>query len=241
MNDALTEVARDVDRYSERRQFPRQAFPLESPPVVAAEAQGCLDPEQAAYELGMASTSINPAFARNAFDWLIERRSDDPRAYVGYSVIEREGGDFEEAFRAARYALRLDRGNIRARVEMATTMVEACREDLDPRCRRQWQNAAAIYAAVLEEEPDRIDAAFGLGVAQVLLGRPGEAIGVLQRAHEQAPWAPRISLFLGEAYRLSGQAERAGWHLSRAARWEVEPEWQDKAKRAIRLLPSAGG
>lgn len=241
MNDGLAEVARDVERYRERHLFPERTLTLAAAPLPAVEARGCLDPAQAAYELGMASTSINPAFARDAFDWLIERSSDDPRAYIGYSVIERGAGAFEEAFRTARYALRLDRHNVRARVELATVMVEACREDQDPRCRRQWRNAAALYAGILDDEPDRIDAAFGLGVAQLLLGEPALAIGALQRAHAQAPWAPRISLFLGEAHRLAGNSAQAGWHLARAARWEVEPAWRDKAKQAIRLLETSRG
>jgi tetratricopeptide (TPR) repeat protein len=241
MGESLTEVARDLERYRERRRFPTVSVPVETPATAPVDARGCLEPSQVAYELGMASSSINPAFARDAFDWLIETSSDDPRAYVGYSVIERAQGEFREAWRSARYAIRLDQHNVRARVEMATAMVEACREDHNPDCQRQWRHAAELYTTALAAEPERADANFGLGVVQFLLGHPEDAIPALQRAHRTAPWAPRISLFLGEAYRLAGDVEQASWHLARALRWEVEPEWQLKAEAAVKLLPRKSG
>ncbi len=115
-------------------------------------------------------------------------------------------------------------------------MVEACRENDNPECRAQWQQAVEVYQAALALEPARTDAHFGLGVVHFLLGESELAIAALEHAHAQAPGAPRISLFLGEAYRLVGKPERASWHLLRTMRWEVEPEWRDKAREAVRLL-----
>jgi len=241
IGENLTEVARDLQRYQERRRFPSLRVPITPVTLSAVERRECLEPGEVAYELGMASSRINPDFARDAFDWLLEKSSDDARPYVGYSVIERAEGEFRDAWRSARYAMRLDRANIRAQVEMATALVEACREEENPDCRRQWQDAATLYASVLAVEPERADAAFGLGVAHFLLGDPEQAIVSLRRAHEKAPWAPRISLFLGEAYRLAGDEEQARLHLARAVRWEVEPEWQFKAAKAVELLSGSNG
>lgn len=237
--ESPVELARDLSRYAERRKFPTATRFLQLSRPAHVKNQDCLDQGQIAYELGIASTAINPGFARDAFDWLIEKSADDPRAYIGHSILERGRGEFLEASRAARFAVHLDARSARARVELATAMIEACRDAGDTACHQQWREAATIYEAALAMEPERADAAFGLGVALFLLAEPMQAIRMLQRAHEHAPWAPRISLFLGDAWRQVGDIAKARWHLARAVRWEVEPAWQAQARRAYALVAAA--
>ncbi len=92
LDENLVELARDFGRYRHRGRFPIQEIALSLPAPSAVVTVGCLESGEVAYQLGMASSTIHPGFARDAFDWLVERSSDDARPYVGYSVIERADG-----------------------------------------------------------------------------------------------------------------------------------------------------
>ena len=63
-----------------------------------------------------------------------------------------------------------------------------------------------------------------------------QATARLEEAYELAPWAPRVNLFLGEAYRLKGQPQKAREHLQRAVNWEIETAWRERAVHALSLV-----
>ena len=101
------------------------------------------------------------------------------------------------------------------------------------------------YRVALQVDPERVDAAFGLGVSYLHSGQPGDAVNYLRVAFRRAPWAPRVNYYLGEAYRLSGNNRKAEIHLRKTLNWDRSAGWRELAKLALGKLvttsASSGG
>ena len=69
--------------------------------------------------------------------------------------------------------------------------------------------AEPVYRSITLEDPGSIEAALGLGNTLLALGRPDDAIEVLQRAESLDPRATDTLLALSRAHRMAGNTARA--------------------------------
>ena len=194
----------------------------------------CLDPLEARLSLARVIMVRNPLLAGRLLEDVLEDAPNDVRALVSYSRALR--GLRGKAHTIAAQALQLDPSDPGANVRMAELIVSRCMEDIAALCKRNWADAAELYRTALKSDPERVDAAFGLGVVYVHTGKPGDAINYLLVAHRLAPWAPRINYYLGEAYRLSGKEALARLHLKKTYHWDASEDWRKRARISLSLL-----
>lgn len=79
----------------------------------------------------------------------------------------------------------------------------------------RFDEAAALYAEIVEALPEEPLIRFNLGMALCMAGRPGEALPQLERALEQQPKLVPAHLFLGMAHVELGHPDRAREPLER--------------------------
>ncbi|MGH7313842.1 MAG: tetratricopeptide repeat protein, partial [Candidatus Rokuibacteriota bacterium] len=103
----------------------------------------------------------------------------------------------------------------------------------------RYDEAAARFQAVLAEDPNRLDALIGLGLAQYQLGAWDDAIDVLSRATALAPGHPAGRLFLGLAYLRRGDEGRADEHLTAYRDLRTDPRTASLVDRALQVLRGA--
>jgi tetratricopeptide (TPR) repeat protein len=226
------QMQRTLARYARRRSLPTTEVPLPETDMTAA--MRVLAPSEALFELGIASATHNSAFAEAAFAHLQSLESEAHRALVGQAILARAAGQHAEAGQLATQALRHAPHDTAARTLLARATADACPEA--KRCHDAWRQAAQHFEQALHAEPDRTDALLGLGAVQFRLGELDAALMHLQAAYARAPWSARVNFFLGEAYRLADRAALARKHLNRAERWERNPRWKARARRALALL-----
>ncbi len=229
-------------RYRRRTRLPRQTFKLDQEPDTAITESEKISASTVAWILGNAAFELNPQFGQPAFEWLLKQPQSERIAHTGLALLAQHQKNYDAAALYALKALATSNGQPAertgqlARVVLADAMIERCRDASS--CRSEWQGAVRLYRSALDAEPGRLDALFGLGVAQMKLSDLEQAVSTLEQAHENTPWTPRISLYLGEAYRLSGRRTAARQQLTRALRWEEDAFWRERAKEALSLLDS---
>jgi len=103
----------------------------------------------------------------------------------------------------------------------------------------RYDEAASRFAAVLAEEPDRLDALVGLGLARYQLGAWDDAVDVLERAVAQAPGHAMARLYLGLAHLQRGEEGRADEHLTAFRTLQLDPRTAAQVDRTLRLLRDA--
>lgn len=103
----------------------------------------------------------------------------------------------------------------------------------------RYDEAASRFAAVLAEDPDRLDALVGLGRARYKLGDWDAAVDALERAVVQAPGHATARLYLGLAYLQRGEEGRAEEHLSAFRSLQADPRTAAQVDRTLRLLRDA--
>ncbi len=223
-------------RYSNMLRLPILDLPFPAMPAPRIASNGCMDSTDVAFELGVASVDWNLAYATKLFDTMLSADYEDPRAHIGKSIVSRSRGKISEAQAHAARAVELDVRNVWARVQLADTLLDTCANSTHSECTPDWERIIELYQTALALQPDRVDALFGLGVTRLFTGYSEQAVVYLQRVYEHAPWAPRINLYLGEAYRLAGDAVNAQFYLTRAYQSESTKIWRDKARQALALL-----
>ena len=230
---SVSDLERLLKAYGKRRPLPTQTLvvdvehetPMDVQSMTRAEVQRALG--RAAMATG------NNSFAAELFQEALEEDPDDIEALVGISAAT---DDPERSTETAKRALELDPNHPGANIRMAEIHVRGCARSTQERCYAILRESAEFYRRAVRNDPDGVEAAFGLGVIYLHAGQPGDALGYLRVAYRRAPWAPRINLFLGEAYRLTGDTERARVHLAMAMHWHREQRWREAAALALSLL-----
>ncbi|MCP5179586.1 MAG: hypothetical protein H6993_13220 [Pseudomonadales bacterium] len=230
-------VERDLETYAKRVELPTLRFAVARSVSAERPTAAQLNATDLAFELGLVSAEMNPRFAARAFRRVGKGAAGDARAVVGRAILHRQQGRLRNALAEARVALSMDGTAPLNRLILADVLLESCPANRSVVCRMQRREAQTLYQQVVDAYPERRDALFGLGVSCFLLGDNECALVHLQTAHVLAPWAPRISLFLGEALRLAGDSVASERHLRRAARWEQDAVWRRKAVHALALVP----
>ncbi|MFZ3236401.1 MAG: sulfotransferase, partial [Stellaceae bacterium] len=85
--------------------------------------------------------------------------------------------------------------------------------------------AEGLYRAVLQDDPDHLQARFNLGLVCVRRGAVGEAVDLFRQAVDQKPDFAEAHNALGIALRLTGQKEAALPHY--AAALAVKPDYAE--------------
>lgn len=235
------DLEKQLRRYSTINRLPTFTWDYTEAPAYEIKSKGCLSRNDIAFELGIVSADWNVGYAAKLFDTMIRANSKDPRAYIGQSIISHRKGAINAAQTNAQRAVELDASHVWAKVQLANTLLETCMNSDNAQCVPDWQLIIRLYRAALHEEPERVDAIFGLGIVYLFTNRPTEAMDLFQQAYQHAPWAPRINLFLGETYRLTGDETNARLYLTRAYQWETKETWRSKAQEAMALLQPENG
>ena len=231
----LDDLGRLLHAYGRRTSLPTQTLvanvdhetPMDVKPMTRAEVRRTL--------AGAAMATGNDSYAAQLFQQVLEENPDDIDALVGLSAT---AGDLTSSLETARRALALDADHPDANIRMAELHANKCGQSTRDQCYDILLESAEFYRRALRSDPDGVDAAFGLGVTYLHAGQPGNALGYLRVAYHRTPWAPRVNHFLGEAYRLIGDPERARVHLSKAMHWHREELWRERAARALSMLES---
>ena len=231
----LDDLGRLLNAYGRRSSLPTQTLvanvdheiPMDVEPMTRAEVRRTL--------AGAAVATGNDSYAAQLFQQVLQENPDDIDALVGLSAT---AGDLTSSLETARRALALDADHPDANIRMAELHATKCGQSTRDQCYAILLDSAKLYRRALRSDPDGVDAAFGLGVTYLHAGQPGNALGYLRVAYRRAPWAPRVNHFLGEAYRLIGDAQRARVHLSKAMHWHREELWRERAALALSMLES---
>ena len=223
--------------YAAEGQRPATVFRFEvgeyEPPTPKRE---CLDDIESRLLLAEAVARQRPAKAAALYDAVLARQPRHVGALVGRSAAT---DDLIEARRYAQAALDVDAEDAPANIRMAQIGMTACETLANAECGRELAAAAGYLERALETDGKRTDAIYRLGVLYLLRGAPDEALAHMLHAYARAPWSPRVNYYLGQAYRLGGDVERAKRHLEKTANWHPDPAWRSRAERIIERMDAA--
>ena len=217
-----------LNQYLKIHRLPPQTLALpraEAPTPMRA----CLTGDQRDYELALSITPLNSSIAVR----VLEAIEPDVRFLTALSQAVWNDGDRAQAL--IDQALALEPADPEANVQFAHLLVRGCSFSSASACIGKWARAVERYLAVLERNPERYDAAYGLGVAYLHTGRAAEAMRYLRLAYEKMPWEVSVNFYLGEGYRIAGDP-RAAAHLRNALNWTSDPMWRERAEFALQRL-----
>lgn len=213
--------------------------PVASAPVEPSTVRfRCLDPFERDLSLALAVHRQNPDLARTMLSPYLDVAAPKDRLValnIALARVEIASDELGAAEQRVQQALALDGQHAETTVLAADLRVQACLFDRSKPCRENWLAANTLYRAALHQDPTRYDGIFGVGLAELHLGRAGDAANYLKVAHARAPWAAVINYYLGESYRLMGDS-RAGTYLENARNWAVQDIWRLLAEESLRLM-----
>lgn len=99
-----------------------------------------------------------------------------------------------------------------------------------------YAEAEGYFMRALIDDPKRIDALVGLGVAQYKTGEMDLAIETLEKALAARPNDPNGQLYLGLAYLKKNDAVRAGEHLTVLRGLPIDPRLAQQVDRALEVI-----
>lgn len=231
----LPTLERMLRAYGKRRSLPTRIHVVDVERETPMDVQP-LDPAQVWHALaGAAAATGNGHFAARLYQRVLAENPDDADALVGLSATTE---DPARSLAAAQRALALNAGHPGANIRMAKLSVSECQQATRDQCYDKWRESAEFYRRAVRSDPEGVDAVFGLGVVYLHVGQAGDALGYLRVAYQRAPWAPPVNLYLGEAYRLVGDAESARVHLTKAMHWHRDERWRERAALALSMIES---
>ena len=231
----LPALERTLNAYTRRVSLPTRTLVVDVEHETPMDVQPLTVPE-VRHALANAAAAVgNLRYAARLFQKILDDNPDDIDALVGFSSTTK---DPEHSLETAERALALDGNHPGANIRMAEINVTRCGQANRDECLTIWRKSAEFYRRAVANDPDDVDAAFGLGVIYLHVGQPGDAVGYLRVAHGRAPWVPRINLFLGEAYRLIGDVESARTHLTKAMHWHHDARWRERSALALSMIDS---
>ncbi len=245
-----------LERYYENDRLPVYRFQTAITEKLPFRRE-CLDPLAARYELAQAAAFRNPEFALDLYAEVAERNPNHIGALIGLSRLDTGNKSVELAKRA--YGV--DPDDPAANIRLAELLVANCRQgatfidDVDPdsgtlandmpgverrmavsqaeSCRRNVEDAIALYRRAIHSPSHAGTAAYGLGIASLLTRQWSDALTFLHAAYLRAPWSPQVNFYLGEAYRRTGDLGRARRHFRKTVNWHPERSWRDRAEHAL--------
>ncbi len=197
-----------------------------------APARTCLTRSRRNYELAVSIIRMNPDLAIRVLEEL------EPTAQHLTALAQAVWSDAGRAAALVNQALALSPADPNANVQRAHLLGRGCAFSSHATCIGKWVRAAQLYRDVLNRNPTRFDAAYGLGVAYLHTGRASEAIKHLRLAYQKMPWNVPINFYLGEGYRIAND-RRAAVHLQNARNWAQDDLWRQRAEFSLQRLKDA--
>jgi tetratricopeptide (TPR) repeat protein len=102
----------------------------------------------------------------------------------------------------------------------------------------RYLDASSAFERALAEDPDRLDALVGLGIARYKLRAFDDAITALERAEGRASRDATVRLYLGLSYLEKGEVGPADGHLTAFVEIAVDRRIAAQAQRALSILRS---
>ncbi|MCP5181111.1 MAG: hypothetical protein H6993_12010 [Pseudomonadales bacterium] len=186
----------------------------------------CLDATASKLLLAEPLAALNPSRVAQHLDGIETTAADVLRSRAAEIL-----GDGRLAVTLAQRASAA--GDVAGTVQLALLQLSDCLADR-PACTADWQAHALVLRRLIQTHPDNYPAVYGLGLAFLFGGQPGDARRYLQVAYRHAPWSPRVNYFLGEALRLTGDGE-AVRYLTNALTWAETGAWRARAESALAL------
>ena len=187
----------------------------------------CLESHEINLLLGQVMQYRDPLRALKYLDRARQLKPDDVPTLIALSYAKK--ADPKAALVYAKKALKLGPESAQASTRMAELVASGCISHPVGECRASLEAAISFYRMALRHDPLELDASFGLGTVYLVIGRAGDALNHLLITHRRAPWAPRIDLLLGKAYRAVGNNTNALRHIDRTLRWERDEIWRTHA------------
>ena len=234
----LPALERTLNAYTRRVSLPTRTLAVDVGHDTPMDVQPLTVPQVRHALANAAAAAGNLRVAARLFQEALDDNPEDIDALVGLSSTTE---DPERSLETAERAFALDGDHPGANIRMAEINASSCGQATRDQCLAIWRKSAEFYRRAVRNDPDDVDAAFGLGVIYLHVGQPGDALGYLKVAHGRAPWVPRINLFLGEAYRLIGDGESARAHLTKAMHWHRQALWRERAALALSMIESPDG
>lgn len=100
----------------------------------------------------------------------------------------------------------------------------------------RYDEAAIRFEAALKQDPERLDARVGLGIARYKLGMLDQAVEVLERVIARAPRNTDARLYLGLSYLRKGEDGPAEEQLTALADPKLHPRLAAQIARALKVL-----
>jgi len=218
----------ELDTYS--RSMPGYHVPLRAIDFNPDYTRVRMSPAEIAYELGYMTVTSNPSYARKLFSRILDVEPDNARALAGMGVSYQFEGDFDSAEKFLRRARALDEGDYLLSIELADLLAIACaaRSDSGDCAENQIiREMIALYGRAYELEPNSLETIAHFGTIMIEHGDPQQAVTLLQRALELAPWSYLVVRNLASAYAATGNWARAATQVKKALGWSVDhPEEQ---------------
>ena len=235
-NTSIKSMQKALMHYAQRPRPFKRTLAYTAPATVAAQASHCLSPYEVRETLGSAMQEHNPNWAAEMYILQLSLHPDDLQALTHLSEIYASLGDTLKASEIAKSALVKYPDNASSQIQYANLIAAPCLAKTSPECFGNLKLAQNLYRKALRTASDRTDGVFGMGITQLFLGRPGEALKYFQVAYLKAPWAPILNFYLGETHREIGDQVNARLYLSRANYWAIEPGMQRLSAKAFSLL-----
>jgi tetratricopeptide (TPR) repeat protein len=195
----------------------------------------CLNELERDLALAAAVVEHNPSNALELVQAHLQSHPEDPRLLVLVSRAHSDLGDQALSIEIAQQAQALAPDNAEVLVNLGNRLTSDCMLRRGSECRDTWRTALPLYRRALEIDVERFDAVFGIGLAYLHGGRAGEAVNYLKVVYARAPWAVPVNFYLGESYRIIGDA-RAQLYLNNARNWAQNPLWRQLADMALAEL-----
>ena len=159
-----------------------------------------------------------PEEANRAFDEAIKLAGGDSIGYVSAAHKNLLSGNVAEALRAARLGVRQSKPDVLLLSFLGEALIRNGVEPGDP----EFAEAHGALEQALGERPSYSPALIALAKLHLLEHRWSDAIARLEAARQLEPRNPTVYSCLGQAYRLSGDQQRAQQILAILARLNQE-------------------
>ena len=196
--------------------------------------RGCLDRVDKYLLLAKSLSEFNVKRSEDILTRLNRIQPDNYRVLAALADVTRRKTDLSRKYASEAYRINPDVAE--TNLAMASALIRVCVKVQDETCNQLLSQAQRLYRHALELEPQRVDAAFGLGILYLNQGRAGEALDYLLVSHKHAPWSARVNFHLGEAFRQLGQMKKAADYLRIAAHWETDESRKESMLEVLALV-----
>jgi len=159
-----------------------------------------------------------PEEANRAFDQAIKLAGGDSIGYVSAAHKNLLSGNVAEALRAARLGVRQSKPDVLLLIFLSEALIRTGVAPGDT----EFAEARGALEQALAERPSYSPALIAMAKLDLMEHRWSEAIGRLEAARQLEPRNPTVYSNLGQAYRLSGDQQRAQQILAILARLNQE-------------------